>query len=92
MLKKDWHDNFDERQQRLIENCRMYSRNDPAGMPGHNLALIIAKFAFMADTTERMIKEMAALQIGQAEEKLEPFEIELKRTLEKLKVELAGGP
>lgn len=95
---KDWHDNFDERQRQLIENCRTYARNDPVGVPGHssevpghNLALIIAKFAFMADTTEDLIKELVGSQIGQAEGKLEPFEVELKRALERLKVELAGG-
>lgn len=37
--------NFDERERRLIRNCRDYAHNDPAGLPGHNLMLIINKMA-----------------------------------------------
>lgn len=40
---------FDERERRLIANCRGYGRNDPAGLPGHNLMLIIAKMAEILD-------------------------------------------
>lgn len=40
---------LDERQRRLIANCRDYALNDPAGVPGHNLMLIIAQMAEMLD-------------------------------------------
>lgn len=42
-MKTDWLDNFDERQRRLIQNCIGYTIHDPAGLPGHNLMVIIAK-------------------------------------------------
>lgn len=35
---------FDEREQKLIENCVNYAARNPAGLPGHNLMLIIAKY------------------------------------------------
>jgi len=34
---------FDEREEKLINNCITYAKNNPAGLPGHNLMLIIAK-------------------------------------------------
>ncbi len=34
---------FDDRELRLIANARAYIANDPAGLPGHNLLLIIDK-------------------------------------------------
>ena len=36
---------FNERELRLIANCRAYAKNDPAGLPGHNLMIIIKKMA-----------------------------------------------
>jgi len=36
---------FTERERKLIENCIMYASNSPAGLPGHNLMIIIAKLA-----------------------------------------------
>ena len=48
-LKLGWRASFDERQRRLIDNCVLYAAKDPAGMPGHNLALIVAKMAAMLD-------------------------------------------
>lgn len=36
---------FSRREARLIENCRMYAANDPAGVPSHNLMIIIAKMS-----------------------------------------------
>lgn len=38
-----WHDEFDKRQLRLIKNCQSYVLNDPAGLPGHQLMLIVTK-------------------------------------------------
>lgn len=55
----NWNHNFDERQLRLIRNCRDYASSDPAGMPGHNLALVVAKFAFMMDAMESLIEDVA---------------------------------
>lgn len=34
---------FTERDLRLIDNCKVYAAADPAGLPGHNLLLIIDK-------------------------------------------------
>jgi hypothetical protein len=35
---------FTDRELRLIVNSQMYAMNDPAGLPGHNLMVIIDKF------------------------------------------------
>ena len=34
-----------EREMRLVDNCMRYADADPAGLPGHNLMIIIAKLA-----------------------------------------------
>ncbi len=34
---------FTERDLRLIENCKVYAGADPAGLPGHNLMLIVSR-------------------------------------------------
>ena len=44
-----WYSEFDERQLRLVANCRNYAKNDPAGVPGHNLMILIAKMAKLLD-------------------------------------------
>ena len=44
-----WRGIFDERQRRLIKNCCAYADNDPAGLPGHQLMLIIAEMASILD-------------------------------------------
>lgn len=36
---------FNERQRRLIQNACHYAQDDPAGLPAHNLLLIIDKYA-----------------------------------------------
>ncbi len=36
---------FTDRERRLIDNCKTYTANDPAGLPGHNLMVIVAKLA-----------------------------------------------
>ena len=38
-----WRDRFTERELRVIANARNYAENDRAGLPGHNLLLIIAE-------------------------------------------------
>lgn len=40
-----WRETLDERQLRLVRNCQIYASNDPAGVPAHNLMLLIAKMA-----------------------------------------------
>ena len=45
----DWLKHFDDRQRRLIANCRLYATSDPAGVPGHNLMMIIARMARLLD-------------------------------------------
>lgn len=50
---------FDPREKRLIANCIAYVNNDPAGIPGHNILLIVAKLAkLLANATPEMIKHM----------------------------------
>ena len=44
-----WRDGFDNRQRRLIENCQIYAQNDPAGLPGHDLMLIVSNLADLLD-------------------------------------------
>lgn len=41
--------NLDEREQRLVANCCAYAAGDPAGLPGHNLMIIIAKLKVQVD-------------------------------------------
>lgn len=38
---------LDERQRQLIDTCRTYTEHDPAGLPGHQLMLIVALFDAM---------------------------------------------
>jgi len=45
----DWKERFDDRQKRLIQNCIEYANGDPAGLPGHQLMLIIAVMAEILD-------------------------------------------
>lgn len=42
-----WHGVFTEREQRLIANCQLYAANNPSGLPGHNLMIIIDKLSKM---------------------------------------------
>lgn len=47
----DWAEvYFEERERRLIANCLTYGRHDPAGLPGHNLMMIVTKMAGILDT------------------------------------------
>lgn len=51
-IHPDWLSHFDDRAQRLIRNCRQYAASDPAGVPGHQLMLIIAQMADMLSEAE----------------------------------------
>jgi len=46
IVEKVWQPGvvFTERELRLIVNSEVYVHNDPAGLPGHNLMVIIDKF------------------------------------------------
>jgi hypothetical protein len=55
----DWKKLFDDRQNRLIDNCVEYADGDPAGLPGHQLMLIIAKMADILDDAECKRSESA---------------------------------
>ena len=44
-----WRDVFDVRQQQLIVNCCTYYDDNPAGLPGHALMVIIAEMAALLD-------------------------------------------
>lgn len=48
-----WKDVFNERELRLISNCQNYAMDDPAGLPGHNLMIIIDKFCKELDRYRR---------------------------------------
>lgn len=42
--EKEWIvDFFTKRELRLISNCREYAFDDPAGLPGHNLMMLVDK-------------------------------------------------
>ena len=45
-------DYLDEREKRLINNCITYAADDPAGLPGHNLMVIIAKIYVLSKLRE----------------------------------------
>jgi len=65
---------FTERELRLMLNCIVYAEMDPAGLPGHNLMIILAKLcvetaidgiaikhALGEITTEKMIEDYWSL-------------------------------
>ena len=54
----DWLKHFDDRQRRLIANCRLYTKSDPAGVPGHNLMIIIADMADLLDGNRPSLKKV----------------------------------
>ena len=52
MVREQWAkeapmiaDYFTKHELRLIANCAEYRDGDPAGLPGHNLMLLVAKMA-----------------------------------------------
>ncbi len=49
---------FNEQQRRLIQNARHYVQNDPAGLPAHDLLLIIDKYT-------RLLEAVLPLSTGQ---------------------------
>lgn len=48
-------DTYTERELKLILNCLHYADDDPAGLPGHNLLLIVSKLALDAGIDEQAI-------------------------------------
>lgn len=53
---------FTDRDMRLIENCKSYAANDPAGLPGHNTNLIVARLSILADELIEMLPAEAVNQ------------------------------
>ena len=43
-------DIFDARQMLLIDNCNVYANGKPAGLPGHNIMIIVSKLHEMLKT------------------------------------------
>lgn len=51
--KKDWLNAFfNKRERGLIANCIHYTHNSPAGLPGHNLMLVVSKMASVIEMLE----------------------------------------
>ena len=44
-----WRGRLSDRERGLVGNCEQYAAGDPAGLPGHNLFLLVAKLAAMLD-------------------------------------------
>ena len=70
MVREGWLEGvFTEREQRLILNSQMYALNDPAGLPGHNLMLIIDKFdqlvgLLVGHVTAKELRECITALVG----------------------------
>jgi hypothetical protein len=47
-----WREQLSERERGLVGNCEQYAAGNPAGLPGHNLMLLIAKLANVLDEKE----------------------------------------
>lgn len=47
---RNWLDDFFNKRERcLIANCIHYAHNDPGGLPGHMLMLLVSKMAAIID-------------------------------------------
>lgn len=55
----NWTGAFDERNRHLICNCQAYAANDPAGLPGHQLMLVVAQMAEMLTAAEMAMEALA---------------------------------
>ena len=51
-------DYYTRRELRLMLNCIAYRDGDPAGVPGHNLMILVAKLAGDNDLTEDRLYEL----------------------------------
>ena len=49
LFPRGWDQEFTSRQWGLIKNCRTYAANEPSGLPGHQLMLIVALMADQFD-------------------------------------------
>ena len=43
-----------DRESRLLRNCQLYATSDPAGMPGHNLAILVTKLYAYLDNNYKV--------------------------------------
>ena len=65
-------DFFTARELRLVANCVEYRDGDPAGLPGHNLMLLVAKLAAndgwtQGDRLDELIKMVGQREAREAE-------------------------
>jgi hypothetical protein len=58
---------FTDRELDLTDNCKVYANNNPAGMPGHNLAILVAKLSQQSDFLMAYIA-MLTMSIASKEE------------------------
>ena len=45
-----WRDKFTQRKLGLFRNARTYAENDPAGLPNHDLLMLVARLSEALDT------------------------------------------
>ena len=53
----NWLSNFDDRQQKEIEFCKLYAEKFSHGTDGHSAKLIIAKMASILNEIENEVKD-----------------------------------
>lgn len=58
---KIFNDSLTDRELRLIENSVHYAQHSPAGLPGHNLMVIIDKFNDLFTTVGSIVAEGESL-------------------------------
>ncbi len=56
-LTTSWRDNFDDRQLREIEFCRIYRNDFGHGTDGHILRILVAELSMLLDNKDPMVKE-----------------------------------
>lgn len=57
-MSEKWAEIFGERDRRLIDNCINYRNQDPAGLPGHNVMIIVANMADILHRYESWIDDV----------------------------------
>jgi len=51
-FERTWDSDYSRRERGIIQNCEMYAANNPSGIPGHQLMLLVAKMAADLDQIE----------------------------------------
>lgn len=55
MIVAQLANHFTTRELRIMLNCISYGENDPAGIPGHNLLMIVTKLLGLTSITKELI-------------------------------------